>query len=265
MTTEFGPCETWPVLWPCDIACESPEVTGSAAAFATEVVWALSGQQFGFCTVTLRPCRRDCFDSAWPFEIAVPGFPGSGFVTPLLHNGQWFNIVCDQCSGTCSCTEVSEVLLPASASEIVEVKVDGVTLPSSAYRLDDYRILVRIDGDRWPLCNDLNEADTEIGTWSVTAKYGRQIPQGGEWAVGELACEFLRAIKGEDCRLPRNVTQIARQGVTITYPDVGKIFSNGRTGLYLTDIFIATWNPSNLKNASKTYNVDNPSQRRTGT
>lgn len=263
MTTEFGPCEPWPVRWPCDVSTETPTATGQAVDFATEVVWGLSGRQFGFCEVTLRPCRRECVDN---FFFDREFFPGTqGYVQPALIGGEWFNIVCGGCPGTCSCTTLSEVLLPNVVNSIVEVKVDGVVMPTGSYRVDNDRLLVRTDGGVWPLCNDLNEDDTQEGTWSVTAVYGREIPEGGRWAVGELACELLKAFKGEDCRLPRNVTQLARQGVTISYPDMNDLFNRGRTGLYLVDLFLATWNPNGLKNKSRTYSIDRPRARRTDT
>jgi hypothetical protein len=56
-----------------------------------------------------------------------------------------------------------------------------------------------------------------------------------------------------------------RQGVTISFPDVGELFEKGRTGLYLVDAFIATWNPNNLRSRSRVYRVDSPTVRRPGT
>lgn len=263
MTTEFGPCTDWPVRFPCDVACVSPEATGSAVKFATDIVWGLSGRQFGTCDVTVRPCRRTCADTPWGWaEI----FPGNQWIQPTLFQGQWFNVICGSCQGdNCSCSSVSEVVLPGPVSKIVQVKIDGTPLVTGSYRVDDNRFLVRTDGNVWPLCNDLNKADTQVGTWSVTASFGRAVPEGGQWAVGELACEIFRAINGEDCRLPRNVTQLARQGVTISYPDMNALFDKGRTGLYLTDLFIATWNPNGLHQPSRTYSIDTPRARRTGT
>ena len=78
MSTEFGPCADWPVRFPCEIVCSSPEASGSAVRFATDVVWALSGRQFGTCEVTLRPCRNDCMDAPWPHaEWTWPGTSSS--------------------------------------------------------------------------------------------------------------------------------------------------------------------------------------------
>lgn len=263
LTTTFGPCAPWPVRWSCDVSTQSPTVTAQAVQFATEIVWAQSGRQFGLCEVTLRPCRRDCGDDYWnPYM----GQFGAGFVSPALVGGQWFNIVCGGgCAGNhCSCSSISEVKLPAPVHRIIEVKVDGAPLVTGAYRLDDNRLLVRVDDAEWPRCNNLTRDDTESGTWSVTAEFGQPVPEGGAWAVGELACELIQAINGNDCRLPRQVTQLARQGVTITFPSLTELFDNKQTGLYLVDLFVATWNPNKLNRRSGVYSIDGALARRAG-
>jgi len=253
----FGPCSVWDVRWPCDVSTESPTATGYAVQVATDAIWALSGRRFGTCSVTLRPCREDCggcgASASW-YEWPL----ASSWVTPALIGGLWFNVVCGVCPGTCSCSEVSEVLLPAPVSSITAVVIDGVTLATSAYELRDNRRLVRIDGNKWPRCNDLSLAAGQVNTWTVQAVYGEDVPEGGKWAVGELACELLRAFRGDECRLPKTVTQLVRQGVTITMPELTSIFENGTTGLYLADAFIQTWNPSHLRRRARTYSVDAP-------
>lgn len=258
---QFGPCETWPVTWICDVSCESPAVTASAAALATEIVWALSGRQFGLCEVTLRPCRRDCTDFPWP--SGTNEWAGSSWLSPALIGGQWFNVVCGRCTRGCSCSSISEILLPAPVHSIVEVKIDGVVVSGSEYRLDDNRILVLLDDD-WPRCNDLALPDTEPNTWSVTARYGVEVPEGGSWAVGELACQLIRARNGEECLLPKDVQQLVRQGVTLQFPNILELIDSGKTGLYLVDQFIATWNPNGLRRRSGVYSVDAPPHRRVG-
>lgn len=259
-----GPCQPWDVLWPCTVTCESPQVTAQAVEVATEVVWALTGRQFGLCEVTLRPCRRECTDFPWPGDGTYNEWAGSSWLGPQLIGGQWFNVVCGRCTQGCSCTSISEVLLPAPVHSVVQVKVDGVVVSGSGYRLDDNRLLVRLGAD-WPTCNDLNLADTEPDTWSVTARYGLEVPAGGAWAVGELACELIRAMEGEDCRLPRNVTQLVRAGATLQFPPLHELLESGHTGLYLVDQFVATWNPAGLRRRSGVYSVDRPPHRRTGT
>lgn len=263
-----GPCAPWDALWPCEVSCESPTVTAQAVEAATEVVWALSGRQFGLCEVTLRPCRRECYSFPWPPDATYAGnwiqWAGSSWINPTLIGGQWFNVVCGRCVGGCACKSVSEVVLPAPVHDVVQVKIDGIVVTGADYRLDDNRIVVLL-GDEWPRCNDLNLPDTEPDTWSITARYGLEVPAGGRWAVGELACELIRAMQGEDCRLPRNVTQLVRAGATLQFPPLHELLASGYTGLYLVDQFVATWNPSGLRRRSGVYSVDQPPHRRAGT
>ncbi|WP_319052698.1 hypothetical protein [Streptomyces europaeiscabiei] len=231
---------------------------------ATETLWGLTGQRFGLCEVTLRPCRRDCGSSSF-FDDFGPPWAGGSYPQPALIGGQWFNLTCGSCHGGCSCSSVSEVLLPAPVLRIVEVKIDGTPLVTGAYRVDNNRLLVRTDGGDWPRCNDLSSADTEADTWSVTAVYGEELPDGAALAMGQLACEIAKAADGGDCKLPAGLQQLVRQGVTISYPDVGELFRQGRTGLYLVDMFVTTWNPNRLRTRSRVYSVDRPSVRRTDT
>ncbi|MBP5870839.1 hypothetical protein F3K24_27700 [Streptomyces sp. LBUM 1485] len=224
----------------------------------------MTGQRFGLCEVTLRPCRRDCGDGSF-FDDFGPPWTGGSYPQPALIGGQWFNLTCGSCHGGCSCSSVSEVLLPAPVLRIVEVKIDGTPLVTGAYRVDNNRLLVRTDGGDWPRCNDLSLADTEVDTWSVTAVYGEELPDGAALAMGQLACEIAKAADGGDCKLPAGLQQLVRQGVTISYPDVGELFRQGRTGLYLVDMFVTTWNPNRLRTRSRVYSVDRPSVRRAGT
>lgn len=264
MGADFGPCADWPVYWTCtDVTTASPALTGYAAAMATRVLWSLSGRRFGTCEVTLRPCRRQCYDN-WPWGWTEwdRSVLGSSVWSDYRF---WFPLSCGTCQTGCSCGTVAEAVLPSPVNRIVQVKVDGTPLVTGAYRVDNNRLLVRTDGQQWPLCNDLAKADTEVGTWSVTAAYGEDIPEGAALAMGELACEIIKAGTGKDCRLPPGVTQLVRQGVTIQYPDVGQLLREGRTGLYLVDMFLASENPDGLKSRARVYSVDHPSVRRTNT
>lgn len=265
---DTGPCEAWPTLCTNYPADAPPEIIDEAEMIATEVLWSGTKQQYGLCTVTLRPCREECFP-AWPWIPASGWYDVSGlswpFPAPALVGGKWFNIACGQCSSGCSCSQVSEVKLPYPVANIVEVKVDGIVLPPSAYRVDDWRLLVRLDGEDWPRCNDLNREDTEPGTWSVTAQYGKAVPRLGQMAAGQLATEIVkRCTNQSDCLLPESmVTQITRQGVTKTFFDADA-FSAGRTGLYWADLFLNRMNPSNTGIAT-IFDIDGEHARRVGT
>lgn len=266
MTVDTGPCTPWPVIWNCDdrVSTSSPEVTGYALDSATSILWALSGRQFGTCPVVLRPCRENCYQS-WPTAHPLT-YPWSSYGgSPSNWDASyWFGAGCGTCTGGCSCGEVPEVRLPSPAADVTAVKVDGVLLPSSAYRLDNARILVRTDGHRWPRCNNLALDDTQPGTWSVAADIGKAVPVAGQLAVGQLACQIMRAYRGEDCTLPMQVKELVRQGVTVTFPDINDALGKGKTGLYLVDLFLGAVNPQGLHNRARVYAVDGPRVRRAG-
>lgn len=271
MTLTTGPCSPWPIYWGqlCQdfVSTASPTATGYAASTATHILWALSGRQFGTCPVALRPCRECCDEQWYPGSYA---YPWSSYGSPLVSAGwdasYWFPLGCGSCPrNNCSCNVVSEVRLPARVNDVTEVKVDGAVLSASAYRLDDNRFLVRTDGSPWPRQNDLNKADTQTGTWSVTADYGITVPDSGRIAMGEMTCQILRAMSNEDCQLPQNVTQLVRQGVTISFPPIQALLAEGRTGLYLTDMFLTMTNPNKLDSRPRIYSPDRIPPRRTGT
>ena len=264
---QVGPCTPWDVIWPesCDLSTASPATTGYAVQAATEVLWSLTGQHFGLCTVTLRPCRRECSEVPWPGTQWPAISPGQTYPMPTWINGEWLNLTCGVCLQGCSCATISEAVLPAPVYDIVQVMLDGSPMVTGSYRVDDYRLLVRIDGDTWPVCNDLTKNDTEVGTWSVTARFGEPPTALASIALGELACEFKRALAGEDCQLPQNVQSLVRQGVSITFADPNQALELGLTNLRFTDMFIRTYNPGGLRSRSRVYDIDGPGFRLTGT
>lgn len=264
MTADFGPCSDWPVYTACDLTGYTPVATGYAVKAATRILWALSGRQFGTCPVTLRPCRRDQY-AAWPYG-GWQMWSGPGvYSTADWGDRLWYPLGCSGCGGECSCAVLSETELPGPVDSVSKVVVNGIVLSPTQYRVDDNRWLVRTDGQPWPRFNDLSKPDTETGTWSVTLSVGQPVPQSGVLAAGELTCEILRAMSGEDCRLPAGVTQLVRQGVTISLPDFGSMLEHGKTGLYLTDMFLAAENPRRLRQRGRVYSIDHPRPRRTNT
>lgn len=260
MSLPPGLCESWEPVWTCALPTDNSAVSGTAIEMASEVLWSLTARQFGLCTVTLRPCRRDCYNGTanWHEYGTYP--------TPALIDGLWFNVACGggNCDDGCSCTRVSTVTLPGPVHEVTAVKVDGVTLVKNVdYRLDGYRSLIRLGGAEWPSCNDLNLADTQAGTWSVTFTQGQEVPSLGRVAVGILAAEFMKMLLCDStCALPKPIQSLSRQGVNITFLDPNEVFADGRTGLYVPDMFISTYNPRGLRSRSVAYDVDKLAARR---
>lgn len=259
------PCDPWPAILCCDIAT-SPASTGWALEAATEVLWSLSGRRFGTCTVTSRPCKRECAQS-WPGIGAWWEWGGSIlYPQPALIGGSWFNIICGGCGGGCACTATEEVWLPAPVADVTQVTINGAPIPTGSYRVDNHQILVRQDGGRWPLCQDLSVPATGIGAWTVTASYGEPVPMIGQLAVGELACELLKACDPNlagDCKLPPNVQSLVREGVTIQFTEdvQSRLRTDGRLGLWSVDLFLVSFNPRGIPNRAQVYSPDIPRQR----
>lgn len=144
--------------------------------FASEILYRLSGRQFsGLCERTLRPCMGDncgCrTDAAWG-ALAASGWHWAMWPYPSspmrLGGGSsgWTNCWgCGEdiggngsfdagglCAGAC---DLPCVTLPAPISEVTEVVINGEVLDPSAYKVEAYRRLCRVDGGHWPCSNNL--------------------------------------------------------------------------------------------------------------
>ena len=258
-----GPCSPWVPLGCGAIPVGGAAISGIMLEAATQILWAKSGRQFDACTVTLRPCRRDCFGNAWPFAASWNEW-NTGWPYPYLYAGQWFNLGCGGCPGTCSCSVLQEVMLPGPVSSVDAIKIDGVAMTnlSQHVMLYDYQRLVRIDGGTWPICNDLSKPDTEVGTWTITVTTGVTVPKLGQLAVGELMTELINACVGAPCKLPAPVQQVVRQGVTLTLLDPNTVFADGMIGLRVSDLFISTFNPAGIPARAAVYDPDARGPRR---
>jgi len=257
-----GPCENWEPLWCGELSTAAVAATGDAVTLATEVLWQLSGQRFGLCEVTLRPCREACADgygtlNDWWAGIGMSPFLGGG-PRPWWSDGVWYN-VCGGCSGGCSCTSLEQAFLPAPTREVIAVRLDGVVLNPSQYRVDENRRLVRTDGGLWPMCQDMSRSDDAPGTWSVTITVGEDVPVLARRAMADLAAEFAKDCAGEECQVPYDVTALTRQGLSLGYgnPNAERVDPLVRMlGLRMVRLFLATYNPQGLQHRGKAYDVD---------
>lgn len=247
-------------LWPVDTACltdeweaMSPEVQDRALALASSTLRRLTGNRVGTCLTTVRPCRPL---QSLNFGSGALGYWHGGY-TPFNWNGVWSNV----CLGVgIGCNSKCEVLLPRPVGPVSEVKVDGVVISPSDYRVDNAHILVwQGSGDcPFPQYQDLSKPDTEVGTFSVTYLNAYPVDALGAYAAGILAMEYAKACSGRKCRLPSNVTTVVRQGVTMELQPGS--FPNGQTGIREVDTFIAMWNPQNIRQAT-VWSPDLPQHR----
>lgn len=239
-TADFGDC-LWPITPGCfDMDAFEPSVIERAKVLATATLRSLTAYRVGGCPRTVRPCSASSLHLTSPLDASI------------WEHGEWLNNGC-ACTDACGCRALSEVVLSAPVGEIHEVRVDGVVLDPSTYRLDGAR-LVRTDGQAWPTSQDLTLPDTEPGTFSVTYLPGYKVDALGTIAAGVLTHEYAKACSGGHCRLPAGVTQIARQGITM---EVGAdAFPNQRTGIREVDVFIERWNPHGLRTAPRVLSPD---------
>lgn len=182
---------------------------------ATGILYRQTCQLFpGWCTITVRPCtycacnRKKCGCGRYVFVDLQDRYP---------------------------------------IISVDEVLIDGVEVDPETYRVDDYHRLVNLDGECWPSCNNFSLDATEPGTFSVTYTAGRRPPIELQMAAAELACELKRACNGLDCRLPRNVTHVSRQGVSMDISALEDAVSGSVSGLAAVDIAVRRYNCARAK------------------
>jgi hypothetical protein len=94
-----GPC-AWEI--PFNTCCDcweetDPATRDAAIEYATTIMWAATGKQFGLCPQTIRPCGRTCR------EDNFSGYHWSnGVYVPYIFNGVWRNCFCG-CHGDRGC------------------------------------------------------------------------------------------------------------------------------------------------------------------
>jgi hypothetical protein len=250
-----APCQPWATVEDATacIAC-SDLPTGTLSDcidIASAWLWRLTGRIFGVCQITVYPLGG---------QICCP--PTSGWIT--LGSCYWFdrttNCWWDVYGRRGRGEGVPEIKLGfENVQSIVKVCIDGAPLDPSSYRVDDYRWLVRTDGQTWPAAPQ-NSLLTSPPGFSVTLTHGIPIPPDGVTAAATLACELARSCQGDkDCRLPKRITQVTRQGVSMIMLDPTSQLAQGRFGVTEIDSFLQSVNP---KGIDRRASVTSPDMRR---
>lgn len=236
---------------PADVSCcsgwndYSDYVKCRSLVMAWDTMRALSGGRVTNCPVSMRPCLSN------PCGACRGAWLGDWQPTGLLG-------LCRP--SDCCCSAACQVTFPGEVASVCEVLVDGFRVDRAAYRLDDHHRLVRVDGDCWPCCQDLNRQPNEPNTMLVTYMPGVKPNTAGLWAVGTLACEYGKLCSGSTkCRLPTGITSLVRQGVTMQFNS--EQFPGGLTGLPEVDSYITSINPNRHKMPPKVWSPDMASQR----
>lgn len=237
---------------PCDDYEFDPALLIDGITVASGVLYNLTRQRWaGICTQTIRPTTCGCG----------------------AYRGRWW-------TGTgcgCGCGGVSELILPGyPVVDVLDVTIDGETIDPARYRIDDRSRLVYMpdpddtsDRRAWPCCQRLSRPAGEEGTWSVTYEYGQEPPLGGVKAAASLGCQLAIAClpadspAGKQCRLPKRVTSITRQGVTLAIIDPLSLFKDGLTGLPEVDLWVASVNLGDQRRRGRAYVPGRHRPRRT--
>lgn len=257
-----------PCNWELDTSC-CPGWDGyeqwlkdNATTFATEVLWALSGRQFGTCPKVVRPCGRPVGQTYRTYGVWTDGY-NNGAIAPLWVpyvdvDGAWRNC---GCGAVCACVPSSEVWLPGPipAGGITEVRVDGVVIPSDQYRLDiasDGKYWLVAQGGRiWPTCQNF-DVPSGVGSFQVTYAPGTPLPDGAKIAAGKLACEYAKLCLGQACALSGAATSITRDGVTYEVLTPSDLITKGLTPIPTVNQWIWSVNPYGAKQRPRVWTAD---------
>lgn len=227
----------WPVKFPENIGedeYQEHEIQ-RAKNLAVSSLRQLTLNRVGGARIVANPCGMD-HPGTWATH-----YEPLGRVNPAAAD-----IKSCMCRYNCACRPKQSVKLVAPASKINVVTVNGEALPPDSYRVERGAYLIRQDGKQWPVCSP---------GFTVDYLSGHPVPIEGQYAAGALAAEFLLGmVKPDSCRLPRGVTQITRQGVSISV-EAG-LFPDGMTGIPEVDAFIYQWNPNGLKTRPRVYSPD---------
>lgn len=270
MPAGSGPCRTWPIDTDCscfpDPGVEPwcPQMR-AAVETATEILWRLTAGRFGVCREIVRPCRRKC----------RTGHREGAVIRPQLLDGRWVNLsgcgcpcpeaTCDPCgcgSGPDRIELPGPVVAPrlpadCEGDDLVTVWVDGIPLDADAVRVQAPNVLLRVDGFRFPQCQDLSAAYDAEGAFAVEYWRGTPVPSGGVMAVSKLACEIYKAcVRDDSCALPARVRTVQREGITYDMVDSLELIGEGRTGLTEVDMWVSAVNPTGLRSPSIVVSPD---------
>lgn len=235
--TAYGPCENWVEWSDVEAVCTPPNLDPAVQELvlnaASEIMWMLSGRQFGLCSVTARPmaCCSHGYGGPWTW----------------WSYGGWYmwGSVPGRNAMPCSCARYNYVHLGrAPIASVDEVIVNGVIVDPSEYRVDEFNYLVRLTGDPWPFCTSLADDDDQSGVFQVTWTYGLDVPSAGLSAAALLACRLAHDLDANnDCALPASASSVSAEQVTIQL-DKSAIAENGRTGILLVDLWLQSVAPA---------------------
>lgn len=243
--------------WPFSSSCYQPPADAdpilveTAMNLTVSVLRSLTLYRVGGCPIVVRPCLASC---------CLPPGGGTIFQPNLDVRGQWVNVCGCGPGRACNCRSRFSIALPPPVGRVIEVTIDGQVLDSAHYVVEDYRYLVRRDGQAWPVTQDTEAAVGEVGTFTVEYLNAYQPDAGAAWAASLLLRELMKACSGDACTLSPRVTSVARRGISSEIREA--VLQDGRTGLPVVDAWVQTWNPNRLATRPMVWTPEQPQVRR---
>lgn len=229
-------------------------ICAESAVAATEILYSLTARQFtGNCgPVTIRPVQRPSNADTRGWVFAGGGGWGYGWGASATGNLGQPPVMALYAEDRGPYIELYDY----PVNEIVQVKIDGVVIPSDEYELRENKWLIRMiptpsytptERWGWPTSQVQYLPDTEEGTFSVTYTYGQDPGTMGRLAAKALAENIAMPLFGDANKYPERVTTITRQGVSAQIASVIDIMKSGGTGIRTVDLWIMSVNPNKLR------------------
>ena len=234
---------TWTITWPAsvDVPSLDPSIKRLCEVYASACMTALTLGRVGGAPVTIMPAASQRVHGRYVWDCLLPG------EFPL---GRFYPSAKDLLAAVADGVEAID--LPGPVRAITEVKVDGVVVPASAYRLEDGHLLVRVDGKSWPAQSGDH--------FTVTYLNSHPVDEMGAHAGGVMAAEWLQLLTtSKKCRLSATATSVSRQGITMELTQ--GMFPEGVTGIPEIDAYLMLFNPFGVKVAPRVYSLDLPAHR----
>jgi hypothetical protein len=151
-------------------------------------------------------------------------------------------------------------------TDIVSIRYDGTAQDPADFHVDEYRYIVRNDGEAFPVKANWwavtgsaeDDPDSNDGSvFEVTLEHGIVPPRLVTRATRALACQLFDGCSSiGPCKLPERTTSVSRNGVTMDVASAAEMLRDRRTGIYLVDLAIATFNPSGLQSPTFVWSPD---------
>jgi hypothetical protein len=217
-----------------------------ALVAASAWLWRLTAKIYGVCEITVLPvAHATCYPACSGYET----FGGNWYFDRT--SNCWYGAPGRLARGE----GVPEVRLGfANVQQVTQVALAGEIFDPAFYRVDDGRWLVRTDGGVWPAQNDPRVSPP---AFQVTLEHGLPVPADGVRAASVLACEIALACSGDkECRLPKRITSVSRQGVSMVVLDPLTLLDENKFGIPEVDYFVKSANPTRVRQRARVLSPD---------